>query len=60
MKKSRSSEFMFEVFALIVIAIIVQGFYATVVRPQAEATRRFDAAQMQKDPNYVPRAQRST
>ena len=32
----------------------MQGFYATVVRPKAEAIRIHDAAQMQKDPNYVP------
>ena len=54
MKKFKTSEFMFEFFALIVIAIIVQGFYATVVRPKAKAIRIHDAAQMQKDPNYVP------
>jgi biopolymer transport protein ExbB/TolQ len=55
MKKSKSSEFMFELFALIVIAIIVQGFYAMVVRPQAEAIRANDAVQMKTDPNYVPK-----
>jgi biopolymer transport protein ExbB/TolQ len=55
MKKSKSSEFMFEIFALIVIAIIVQGFYATVVRPQAAATAASDAAQMQQDPDFVPK-----
>jgi hypothetical protein len=55
MKIAKSSEFMFELFALIVIAIIVQGFYATAVRPKAESIRANDAAQMQKDPNYVPK-----
>jgi biopolymer transport protein ExbB/TolQ len=55
MKIAKSSEFMFELFALIVIAIIVQGFYAMVVRPRAESIRANDAVQMQKDPNYVPR-----
>lgn len=54
MQKPKSREFLFEVFALIVIAIIVQGFYATVVRPQAAAVAAADAAQMQKDPNFVP------
>jgi biopolymer transport protein ExbB/TolQ len=54
MNKLRHNEFLFEVFALIIIAIIVQGIYATVVRPQAEAIRAHDAAQMAKDPNYVP------
>jgi biopolymer transport protein ExbB/TolQ len=54
MKKTKSSEFLFELFALIVIAIIVQGFYATVVRPGAAAIQANDAVQMKKDPNYVP------
>lgn len=54
MKKFKTSEFMFEVFSLIVIVIIVQGFYATVVRPQAAAVAASDAAQMAKDPNFAP------
>jgi biopolymer transport protein ExbB/TolQ len=54
MKKFKFSEFMFEVFSLIVIVIIVQGFYATVVRPQAEAVIASDAAKMAKDPNHTP------
>ena len=54
MKKFKISEFMFEVFSLIVIVIIVQGFYATVVRPQAAAVAASDAAQMAKDPNFAP------
>jgi biopolymer transport protein ExbB/TolQ len=54
MNKSRSQDFWFEVFALIVIIIVVQGVYATVVRPQAQAVRSADLAQMQKDPQYVP------
>src|SRR5512135_1015316 len=54
MNKLRNNEFLFEVFALVIIAIIVQGVYATVVRPQAEAIRAYDAAQMATDKNYVP------
>ncbi len=54
MKKSKSSEFLFEVFSLIVIAVLVQGVYATVVRPQAEALRVHDAQMMAKDKDYVP------
>jgi biopolymer transport protein ExbB/TolQ len=53
MNKLRNNEFLFEVFALIIIAIIVQGVYATIVRPQAEAVAAHDAAQMAKDPDYV-------
>ena len=36
MNKYQTSEFMFEVFALILIAVLVQGFYATVIRPRAD------------------------
>ena len=54
MKKFKTSEFMIEVFSLIVIVIIVQGFYATVVRPQAAAVAASDAAQMAKDPSFAP------
>ena len=55
MKKASNREFVFEVFALIVIAIVVQAVYATVVRPRAAAAQAYDEAQMQKDPDYVPR-----
>jgi biopolymer transport protein ExbB/TolQ len=54
MKKIKPSEFLFEVFALIVIDVLVQGAYATVIRPRAEAIAAHDAAMMQKDPEYVP------
>ena len=54
MKKFKISEFMFEVFSLIVIAILVQGVYATVVRPQAAAVAAADAAAVAKDPSFVP------
>ncbi|HEX9208660.1 MAG TPA: MotA/TolQ/ExbB proton channel family protein [Steroidobacteraceae bacterium] len=53
MNKLRHNEFLFEVFALIIIAIIVQGIYATVVRPQAAAVAAYDAAQMAKNPDYA-------
>jgi biopolymer transport protein ExbB/TolQ len=54
MKKTANREFLFEVFALVVIAIMVQAVYATVVRPRAAAAQARDAAAMQKDPDYVP------
>lgn len=54
MKNFKLSEFMFEVFSLIVIAILVQGVYATVVRPQAAAVAAADAAAMAKDASFVP------
>ena len=54
MKQAKSNEFLFEVFSLILIAVIVQGIYATVIRPRAEAIRAHDAEMMAKDKNYVP------
>jgi biopolymer transport protein ExbB/TolQ len=54
MNKFRPSEFMIEVFSLILIAVIVQGFYATIIRPRAIQIRAADAAIMAKDPKYVP------
>jgi biopolymer transport protein ExbB/TolQ len=53
MNKTGNREFLFEVFSLIVIAILVQAVYATVVRPRAAAVQAYDEAQMQKDPDYV-------
>jgi biopolymer transport protein ExbB/TolQ len=53
MKRTGNREFIFEVFALVVIAILVQAVYATVVRPRAESVQAYDTAQMQKNPDYV-------
>jgi biopolymer transport protein ExbB/TolQ len=55
MRKRRSEDFWFEVFALVIIVILVQTVYATVVRPQAQAVRSADLARMQADPQYVPK-----
>lgn len=54
MKKIKSSDFLFEIFALVIIVTIVQGIYATVIRPRAEEIRMQDLAAMQADPNFVP------
>jgi biopolymer transport protein ExbB/TolQ len=53
-RKFAPSDFMFEIFALILIIITVQAVYATVIRPQAQAIREADIAMMMKDKNYVP------
>ncbi|HET9693767.1 MAG TPA: MotA/TolQ/ExbB proton channel family protein [Steroidobacteraceae bacterium] len=53
MKNPSNREFLFEVFSLVVIAILVQAVYATVVRPRAAAVQAHDEAQMKKDPDYV-------
>jgi biopolymer transport protein ExbB/TolQ len=54
MKKSKSSDFLIEVFLLLFIVIAVQTVYATIIRPKAEAIRAADLVRMQKDPAYVP------
>jgi biopolymer transport protein ExbB/TolQ len=55
MTKLRDNEFLFEIFALVVIAIVVQTAYATVIRPRAEALRAYDFKQMQANKDYVPK-----
>src|SRR5512135_3330135 len=55
MNKARSNEFLFELFSLIVIAVLVQGVYATTIRPRAEAIRAHDFEMMLKDKDYVPK-----
>lgn len=54
MNKGRTQDFWYEIFALILIIIVVQGVYATVIRPQAEQVRSADLAHMKRDPQYVP------
>ena len=52
--KSRApSEFVFSLFALIIVAIVVHAFYVAVVRPKATAALTEQRAAMAKDPNYV-------
>jgi len=47
------SEFLFSLFALIVIAITVHAVYVTIVRPRAAMVLAEQRAAMKKDPNYV-------
>jgi biopolymer transport protein ExbB/TolQ len=54
MKSTRPNDFLYEIFAFIVILIVVQGVYATMIRPQANAIRTYDVAQMMRNPAYVP------
>ena len=54
-KATKSNEFLFEVFSLILIAVLVQGVFATLVRPRAEALRAHDLEVMKTDKNYVPK-----
>jgi biopolymer transport protein ExbB/TolQ len=54
-RATKSNEFLFEVFSLILIAVLVQGAFATLVRPRAEALRAHDLEMMKTDKNYVPK-----
>jgi biopolymer transport protein ExbB/TolQ len=47
------SEFLFSLFALIVIAITVHAVYVTIVRPRAATVLAEQRAAMKKDPNFV-------
>jgi len=53
-KRSMPSEFVFDLFALVVAVIIVHGIYVTSVRPQAAALLAQQAEQMRTNPEYVP------
>jgi len=48
------SEFVFDLFALVLAVIIVHGIYVTSVRPKAAALLAQQAEQMRSNPEYVP------
>ena len=54
MKRSNSSDFVFQAGALIVSLILVHAAYVLIVRPKAEAVLTEQAIQMQNDPTFVP------
>ena len=54
MRRSNSSDFLFQASALIVALIVVHVFYVLVVRPKAEAVLEARAVAMAEDPDYVP------
>ncbi len=53
MKRSQSSEFIYQLFALITAAIIVHGIYVTVIRPQADSLVREQLERQQQGEPYV-------
>jgi biopolymer transport protein ExbB/TolQ len=53
MRKAFPTEFVFQVFALLIAFILVHALYAAVIRPQADAFLRQEAAQMRADSDYV-------
>ena len=48
------SHLLFETLSLIAIFVVVHGFYAAYLRPQAQVTLAMQAEAMKADPNYVP------
>ncbi len=53
-KKNIPIEFVYQLFALIIIVIIVQAYYMSVVRPNAAEAIAEQNRQMAENPNYVP------
>jgi biopolymer transport protein ExbB/TolQ len=53
MRKNIPVEFIYQVFSLIVVIILVHGFYVSVVRPNADAELKAEAISMREDPDYV-------
>jgi biopolymer transport protein ExbB/TolQ len=53
MKKAFPTEFVYQVFSLLIAFILVHAIYVTLIRPQADSFMRQEAANMQADPAYV-------
>jgi biopolymer transport protein ExbB/TolQ len=53
-KKSFPTEFVFQVFSLLIAFIVVHALYVIWVRPQAEAFMMQEAAAMHANPDYAP------
>ena len=53
MKKTFPTEFVFQVFSLLIAFILVHAVYVTLVRPQAETFLEQEAAGMRANPDYV-------
>ena len=56
MRKAFPTEFVFQVFALLIAFILVHALYVTVIRPQADAFLRQEAASMRADPRLCAAA----
>ncbi|MBW2414862.1 MAG: MotA/TolQ/ExbB proton channel family protein [Deltaproteobacteria bacterium] len=54
MKRQLSIEFLFQVFSLVVLIIVVQSVYVTLVRPRANAVLEQQAVRLAEDKSYVP------
>ncbi|MFW2405795.1 MAG: MotA/TolQ/ExbB proton channel family protein [Gammaproteobacteria bacterium] len=54
MKSNFSTEFVFQLFSLIIAIIIVHAFYVGLVRPNAAAIEEEQQIMIAEDPDYVP------
>lgn len=54
MKRTFSTEFLYQVFALIIAVIIVHAIYVTVVRPRATDVLAEQSLRVQQEENYTP------
>jgi len=54
MKRTFSTEFLYQVFALIIAVIVVHAIYVTVVRPRATDVLAEQALRMQQEETYTP------
>ncbi|MGI9329086.1 MAG: MotA/TolQ/ExbB proton channel family protein [Gammaproteobacteria bacterium] len=54
MNKSFSTEFVFQIFSLIIAAILVHAVYVSVIRPNAAAIQQEQRVLIAEDPDYIP------
>ena len=54
MKRRFSTEFVFQLFSLIIAVIIVHGVYVSIIRPNADAVIEEQRILIAEDPDYVP------
>ena len=54
MKKDFPTEFVYQVFSLLIAIIVVHAIYVAVIRPDARAFMEQQAEMIQADPTYVP------
>ncbi len=54
MRQHFPTEFVYQIFSLLIAFILVHALYVTLIRPQAEVFLEREAAQLQADPAYVP------
>jgi len=55
MKKVFPTEFVYQLFALLIAFILVHALYVTLIRPQADLFLQQEAVNMQDNPDYVQR-----